>query len=117
MSDVVSIKAGGQSISGWTGVTIEQAIDNCADAFSISAPFDPDREDLRERFKPFGYKPCKVLIDDQLIITGRIEKVEPLKPNRSRCLQSRAGILQAFLLIAISTRWGISSTTSVLRIS
>ncbi len=76
MSDVVSIKVGGQSISGWTGVTIEQAIDNCADAFAISAPFDPDRKDLRERFKPFGYQPCEVYIDDQLIITGRIEKVE-----------------------------------------
>ena len=76
MSDEVSIKVGGQSISGWTGVTIEQAIDNCADAFSISAPFDPDRKDLRERFKPFGYQPCEVYIDDQLIITGRIEKVE-----------------------------------------
>ncbi len=77
MSDVVSIKVDGQSISGWTGVTIEQAIDNCADAFAISAPFDPDRMDLRERFKPFGYQPCEVYIGDDLIITGRIEKVEP----------------------------------------
>jgi len=76
MSDVVSIQVDGQSISGWTGVTIEQAIDNCADAFSISAPFDPERANLRERFKPFGYKPCKVYIGDDLIITGRIEKVE-----------------------------------------
>ncbi len=76
MSDEVSIKVDGQSISGWTGVTIEQAIDNCADAYSISAPFDPDRKDLRECFKPFGYKPCEVYIDDDLIIIGRIEKVE-----------------------------------------
>ena len=76
MSDEVSIKVDGQSISGWTGVTIEQAIDNCADGFSISAPFDPDRMDLCDRFEPFSYRPCEVYIDDELIITGSIEKVE-----------------------------------------
>jgi len=75
MSDVVSIDVASQRISGWTGVTIEWAIDNCADAFSISAPFDPERADLRERFKPFRYQPCEVYIDDERIITGSIEKV------------------------------------------
>lgn len=77
MSDIVSIEVAGQRISGWTGTTIEQAIDNCADGFSISMPFDPDREDLRERFRPFKYQPCKIYIDDQLIITGSIDKIEP----------------------------------------
>ncbi len=86
MSDEVSIKVGGQSISGWTGVMIEQAIDNCADAFAISAPFDPDRMDLRERFEPFGYQPCEVYIDKDLIITGRIEKVESIQSESERMI-------------------------------
>ncbi len=97
MSDEVSIKVGGQSISGWTGVTIEQAIDNCADAFSISAPFDPDRKDLRERFKPFGYQPCEVYIGDDLIITGRIEKVEPSQSETEQMItvqgRNKTGVL------------------------
>ncbi len=76
MSDEVSIEVMGRRLSGWTGVTIELAIDNCADGFSISAPFDPERVDLRERFKPFGYQLCKVFIGEDLIITGNIEKIE-----------------------------------------
>ncbi len=78
MSDIVSIEVAGQRISGWTGTTIEQAIDNCADGFSISMPFDPERAELRERFRPFKYQPCKIYIDDQLIITGSIDKIEPV---------------------------------------
>ncbi len=77
MSDIVSIEVAGRRITGWTGVTIVRAIDTCADAFSISMPFDPERADLRERFRPFKYQLCKVYIDDELIITGSIDKIEP----------------------------------------
>jgi len=97
MPDVVAIDIAGKRITGWTGVTIEQAIDNCADAFSISAPFDPERQDLRERFKPFAYRPCKVYIDDELIITGNIEKIEVTQSESGRVLtvqgRNKTGVL------------------------
>lgn len=75
MPDIVSIEVKGRRISGWTGVTIQGSINTCADAFSISMPFDPERAEFKERFRPFKYQPCEVKIDDKLIITGNIEKI------------------------------------------
>ncbi len=74
--DDVRLEINNRTFTGWTGVSIDMAVDQLADAFSVSAPFDPDRADLRDAFRPFGYQPVKVYIGDDLLITGRIEKVE-----------------------------------------
>lgn len=77
MSDVVRLIVEDREFTGWTGVTISMDIDQMADAFSLTAPFDPERAELREAFKPFGYQRVQVYLDDEILITGRIDKIEP----------------------------------------
>lgn len=77
MSDVVRLLVDGMEFTGWTGVSISMDVDQMADAFSLSAPFDPERADLRAAFKPFGYQKVELYLDDEILITGRIEKVSP----------------------------------------
>jgi len=71
----VAIKIGGRSFTGWDTISIEMAIDNCADGFSLSAAYDPDRADLAGVFRSAIYKPCVITIDDEPVLTGRVEKV------------------------------------------
>ncbi len=75
--DEVSLAVAGQLFSGWEGVTIDRSIDICDDAFALVAPFDPTRKEMRERFRPFGYQPCKLYIGKEKILKGYVEKIEP----------------------------------------
>jgi prophage tail gpP-like protein len=77
MSDQVKITVNGIEFGGWTACTITRRIDSVADGFSITAPFDPDQPQVRAAFRPFGYQPCTISIDDETLITGRIETVAP----------------------------------------
>lgn len=86
MSDDVRLVVEGKEFRGWTGVTIEMAIDQVADAFSLSMPYDSDRAELRDAFRPFGYQCVQVYIDDDLLITGRVDKVEAKSDAGDRTL-------------------------------
>lgn len=76
MSDLndVRLVVNGKDFSGWQGVTITQSVDDLADGFSISAPWNPDNKDARAAFAPFGNQDCKLYIGDRLVITGILEK-------------------------------------------
>jgi len=82
MSDTVSIEAGSKKVSGWSGITIERSLDSIAHVFSLSAPNDTENQFC----KPFGYEPCKVFIDDEKILTGRIEMRNPTINSNSKML-------------------------------
>ena len=75
--DLVKISVNGTEFGGWGACTITRSIDSVADGFSITAPFDPDQPQVRAAFRPFGYQPCTIMIDDETLITGRIEAVAP----------------------------------------
>lgn len=85
-SDQVRLVIEGREFWGWTGVTISQAVDQAADAFSISAPLDPDVVQIRDSFRPFGYQECQLYIDNDRILTGRIDSVNPRTDGRERKL-------------------------------
>ena len=55
-SDIVRLVINGSEIAGWTGATISMNLDTIADAFSVSAPFDHEKKDIRDAFRPFGYQ-------------------------------------------------------------
>ncbi len=76
MPDDVALRVKGRKFTGWTGVSIGMAIDQVADTFSLSMPYDPARNDLRQAFRPFGYERVEVRLDDELMITGTVDKVE-----------------------------------------
>jgi prophage tail gpP-like protein len=97
-ADEVRLDIGGRRFTGWTGCTIDMAIDTLADAFSVSGPFNPDRSDLREAFRPFGYQDVKLYIDDDLLLTGRIDKVEPSVSASERVLTVQGRSLPGVLV-------------------
>lgn len=68
-------------------------IDTIADAFSVSAAFDHEKKDIRDTFRPFGYQRVQVFIGQDIVLTGRIDKIEPSGGNIT--VQGRAlpGIL------------------------
>ena len=86
MSDEIRLIVNGKTFKNWSGVTITQALDQAADAFSVEAPFDPERAELRQAFRPFGYQPVQVYLDDDLVLTGIIDKVEPKLSSDNRTL-------------------------------
>ncbi len=96
--DVVALRAGGQEFTGWTGISIGMAIDQVADTFSLSLPYDPARSDLRQVFRPFGYERVEVRLDDELLITGRVDKVSASVGAGERMLTVEGRSLTAALV-------------------
>jgi len=77
MADLVTLEINGKDFAGWESLTITRTLDSCADAFSLSAPFDPVKFKNYASFRPFGYQSVRLKIDDEKILTGRIESVSP----------------------------------------
>lgn len=70
----VRLIIGGREFRGWQGVSITQNVDALADAFSISAPWNPDNTDARKAFAPFSNRECSLFVGHDLVITGILEK-------------------------------------------
>lgn len=92
MPDDVRLVVEGREITGWTGATISQDLDQVADGFSVEAPFDPERMDLRDAFRPFGYQPLQLYLGDDLVLTGRVDKIvsSVMSDNRLLTLTGRS---------------------------
>jgi prophage tail gpP-like protein len=95
--DVVKLTIGGLAFAGWEGLTITRSLDSCADAFSLSGPFDPSQADVVRAFAPFGYQLATVEIDSDLVLTGRLEAVSPSVNGSDRTIgvqgRSLTGVL------------------------
>lgn len=57
-----------------------RAIDNAADGFSATIPWDPTRQternkELISKLKPFGYKDCECYLGGELMMSGRLYAV------------------------------------------
>jgi prophage tail gpP-like protein len=98
MSDDVRLTIGALDFKGWEGVTITRALDTVADAFSLSAPFDPGRPELVQAFKPFSYPLATIKIDDDLILTGRVEVVDPASSADDRVINVQGRSLTGALV-------------------
>lgn len=65
----ISLLIDGQLYAFWTEIEIKRSIDDISTVV-FSAPFDPTREDFRETFRPFSFKPVEVRISS-LGVEGR----------------------------------------------
>lgn len=74
--DEVALLIDGERFRFWTDLSITQSVDGIA-AIEISAPFDPNNPELREFFKPFGYKNIVVTVGGELLFTGTLLTPEP----------------------------------------
>lgn len=68
----------------WSDVEIKRSIDDYSQV-SFSAPFEPERAEFRETFRPFSFKRLECLINLEPRFTGMIVNVDPpLKPEERR---------------------------------
>lgn len=63
-------------LSGWYDLEIKLSVDSF-DTIGFSAPFDPARKEMREMFRPFAFKPIKVLLNGDELFTGTMIGVDP----------------------------------------
>ena len=98
MPDLVRLLINGRDFSGWTAATISMSIDQCADAFSLTAPYDPSDPAVKAAFIPRAYQDVQVLIGDDVVLTGRIEKVAPHTGPDGRTLNVQGRSLTASLV-------------------
>ena len=96
-ADVVRLEVAGRQFEGFTGITISMGIETMADAFSLTMPYDDARADLRAALQPYTYPECKVYLDEDLLLTGRVEKLAPGVNEGERTVsvegRSRTGVL------------------------
>jgi prophage tail gpP-like protein len=65
----VEVLIGNETFRLWSEVEIEQSID----AFSqvtLRAPYEPDRREFRDTFRPFSFKPMTVAVNGGILFTG-----------------------------------------------
>lgn len=59
----------GKKFTGFTGYTLVRSVKG-VDAFSFSAPWNPEKKEIREAFRPFVYHDCAVYYDGDKIFDG-----------------------------------------------
>lgn len=74
----ITITIGGERIevTGWTGLQIIRGIDQAADAFSFSFPWEATDEN-RTRFVAYKTSLIEIKYDSEVIVSGIAEKYEP----------------------------------------
>lgn len=94
--DEIGIRINGKIFRGWTVTSIARSINNIADSFSFTAPFDPDDPDS-VYLDPFTYLETDLFIGGKPYIYGRSEGWNPtLNENNtmtSISCRSRAGVI------------------------
>lgn len=95
--DEVRLVIAGTEFAGWEAVTISMGVGHLADSFSVTAPFDSDRPEVRAAFVPFGYQRVELYIGDDKLLTGTIDKVTPSVAGDDRAItvegRSLTGVL------------------------
>jgi prophage tail gpP-like protein len=77
MPEAVAVKyADGRRFGEWSEIDLSIGIDSyrCA---SLTGPWDPERQDLREAFEPLTFPEVTVSIGDELFLTGHVQDVSP----------------------------------------
>lgn len=76
-SNFVTLEVNARDFGNWEALTITRSLETCADAFSLTAPFDSTNRQVRTAFKPFGYQRAILKIDGEEILTGTVEQSAP----------------------------------------
>lgn len=75
MTDFV-IEVDGQRFRGWTEATASRSMEDASSTFEMKCSYDPQSTGKIKEDKKFldAKKPCKIIIDGQLFLTGVIDK-------------------------------------------
>ncbi len=80
--DAVTMTIDGKDFSHWSDLEITLSIDSHA-TVGFSAPFEPERVEFRNTFRPFSFKPLTISIGGARLFTGTLIDVMPnLSPTQ-----------------------------------
>jgi len=93
----VTVSIGEKEFTFWESATIDLSFDTLA-RVQLTAPFEGDRKEFREVFRPFSFKPLRLKVGGELIFTGTLVGVHPRIEADSRSVEVTAyalpGVLQ-----------------------
>jgi prophage tail gpP-like protein len=89
----------GEKLSGFSSLQVQRSIDAAAGAFSFTIPWEPTPENIR-RFHPMAFSQVQVYLDDELILTGYIEKVSPVSGSEMKEIN-----IQGRSVTGVLTEW------------
>lgn len=92
----VRIQIRGREYTGWQDLEVTQQLDSFA-TVSFSAPFEPDKQQFRDDFRPFSYHDLNVTVGGEPLLTGTLVDVDPARVPASRTVgvngYARPGVL------------------------
>ena len=94
--DDVTIRIDGREFTYWDSIRIETAIDAYS-TVSLSAPFEPERREFRDAFRPFSFQPLEMLIGSEQVFNGTLVDVFPTLDGEKRRVEVTAYALPGVL--------------------
>jgi len=81
--DELSLEINGEEFRFWQDPTVTRSIDTYS-TVGFSAPFEPDREEFRNLFRPFRYQTMRVLLAGEPLVTGTLMHIVPKVDEKSK---------------------------------
>ncbi|MFW6031044.1 MAG: hypothetical protein ACOC9T_00515 [Myxococcota bacterium] len=85
----VAILIDGNRWRAWETVTIKTLIDGLS-SITFSTPFEPDRAEFRDTFRPFAFRDLELLVGDERMFTGTLVDVRPSRDPKSTTVDASA---------------------------
>lgn len=76
MTDTVAVHIDGKQFQYWSRLSITRSIDTFS-TIEFSAPFEAERFEFRDTFRPFTFKPLTATLDGETFFTGTMVGIEP----------------------------------------
>lgn len=76
MTERVSLEIEGKRFEHWSELELTLSLDTFATCV-FRAPFEPERRDFRDLFRPFSFRPITIRVDNDVLFTGTMVGVEP----------------------------------------
>ena len=74
--DQIVVIVGGVKFEYWNEILVTRSID-APPAIELSAVWEPSNKQLRDVFRPFGFKPISIFLGDQKLFTGDMTTATP----------------------------------------
>lgn len=74
--DEVALKIDGRRFRYWSDIAITRSLDSHA-TIGFSAPFEPDRREFRDTFRPFSFRRIEALVGGEPLFVGTMVSVSP----------------------------------------
>lgn len=88
-SDDVSIRIRGKQYRAWDELEVHLSLDSHA-SVGFRAPFEPERKEFRETFRPFSFAPLEIFVGDSPLFTGTLIDVNPRVSASERAVEVSA---------------------------